>query len=308
MPPIHRSMTATEWTLLGTLSILWGGSYFYIGVAVQAVPPLAIVAFRVTLGAALLYAIVRASGLRMPRTRAAWRAFLLVSLTNNVLPFSLIAWAQSHVASGLAAILNATTPLFGVVLANYLIRDERMTPLRLAGVIIGIAGVTVMIGADALWGAAANLPADLALLLASALYALSPILVRRLGLTSEPPMVTATGQFTAAAAIMVPLTLIIDQPWTLPMPSPGVWGALVALGALSTALGYVIYYRVLATAGAVNLLLVTFLVPVSAILLGTLFLGERLSPNHYTGMVIIGLGLAAIDGRLVRVLRSSRSR
>jgi len=305
MPPaVHRTMTASEWSLLIFLAALWGGSYFYVGVAVKVLSPLDIVAFRVGLGAFLLYLIVRVVGARMPRDRATWTAFLIMGVTNNVIPFNLIAWAQSHVASGLAAILNATTPLFAVVLAHYLTKDERMTPLRVAGVVIGFGGVVIMIGPDAVAGATTDLFADLALLLASLFYAFSPIYGRRFARSGLSPIVAATGQFTASAAVLIPLALIIDQPWTLPMPTAGVWGALIGLGALSGALAYIIYYRLLATAGAVNLILVTFLVPVTAILLGALFLGERLAANHFIGMACIGLGLAAIDGRLMRVVRT----
>jgi drug/metabolite transporter (DMT)-like permease len=298
MPPaINKSMSATEWGMLVLLATLWGGSYFYIGVAVQALPPLFIVAFRVSLGAALLYLVVRLAGQRMPTTAAAWGAFFVMGLTNNVIPFSLISWAQGHVPSGFAAILNATTPIFAVILANLLTVDEKMTPGRLAGVVIGFLGVAVMIGPDALEGATDHLLADLALLVASVFYAFSPIYGRRFSRAGLSPMTAATGQFTAAAVMMVPLTLAIDTPWRLPMPSLPVWGALLGLAAGSTAFAYIIYYRILATAGAVNLMLVTFLVPVSAIILGALFLGERLAPIHFLGMAVIGLGLAAIDGR-----------
>jgi drug/metabolite transporter (DMT)-like permease len=305
MPPvIHRTMTSGEWSLLVFLAVLWGGSYFYVGVAIKVLSPLEIVACRVTLGALVLYLVVRVTGAKMPRDRATWVAFFVMSLANNVIPFSLIGWAQSQVASGLAAILNATTPLFAVVLAHYLARDERMTPGRVAGVAIGFGGVVIMIGPDALAGATSNLLADLALLLASVFYALSPIYGRRFGRAGLPPLVTATGQFTAAAVIMVPLAATIDRPWTLTtMPGPGVWAALLGLGILSSALAYIIYYRILAAAGAVNLILVTFLVPVTAIFLGALFLGEHLAANHFLGMACIGLGLAAIDGRALRVLR-----
>jgi len=296
-------MTTGEWSLLVFLAVLWGGSYFYVGVAIKVLSPLEIVAFRVTLGALLLYFVVRVTGAEMPRDRTTWVAFFVMSLTNNVIPFSLIAWAQSEVASGLAAILNATTPLFAVILAHYLTKDERMTPARVAGVMIGFGGVVIMIGPDAVAGATTDLLADLALLLASVFYALSPIYGRRFGRAGLAPLVTATGQFIAAAVIMVPLALIIDRPWTLSMPGPEVWGALFGLGAVSGSLAYIIYYRLLATAGAVNLILVTFLVPVTAILLGALFLGEHLAANHFLGMACIGLGLAAIDGRALRVLR-----
>jgi drug/metabolite transporter (DMT)-like permease len=302
-PPINRQMTPVEWGLLIALAVLWGGSYFYIAVAVKVVPPLTIVAFRVTVGAALLYLVVRASGLRLPTAPAVWGAFFVMGLINNVIPFSLIAWAQSHVESGLAAILNATTPLFAVLLANVLTEDEHMTPASVTGVVIGFGGVTIMIGPNALEGFTVDFLADLALLLASVFYAFSPIFARRFGKAGIPPMVAATCQLTAATVMMVPLALLFDRPWTIAMPGVEVWAALIGLAALSTTLAYIIYYRILATAGAVNLMLVTFLVPVSAIILGALFLGERLAPVDFLGMAVIGLGLAAIDGRPAAFVR-----
>jgi drug/metabolite transporter (DMT)-like permease len=178
-----------------------------------------------------------------------------------------------------------------------------MTPGRFIGVLLGFGGVAVMIGPDALSGAMDHLLADLALLAASLCYAVSPIYGRRFARAGLTPIVSATGQFTAAAAMMIPITLVVDAPWTLPLPSLGVWGSLLGLAAGSTAFAYVIYYRILATAGAVNLTLVTFLVPVSAIILGALFLGERLAVIHFLGMALIGLGLAAIDGRALAWLR-----
>lgn len=305
---IHRSMSATEWGLLLLLATLWGGSYFYVEIAVEVLPPLFIVAFRVTLGAAFLYLFVRLLGQRMPTGAPAWGAFLVMALANNVIPFSLIAWAQSYVPGGFAAILNATTPIFAVLIANIATVDEKMTPGRLMGVVLGFMGVAVMIGPDALSGATEHLLADLALLLASVCFAVSPIYGRRFARTGLSPMVAATGQFVAAAALMIPLTLVVDAPWTLPMPGLPVWGSLIGLAAGSTAFAYIIFYRILATAGAVNLTLVTFLVPVSAIVLGALFLGERLGAIHFAGMGLIGLGLAAIDGRPFAALRRSLSR
>lgn len=306
--PSSRTMTATEWGLLVFLALLWGGSYFYIGVAIKVLPPFSIIAFRVALGALLLYAVVRLSGARLPTDAQVWRAFFVMGVLNNVVPFSLIAWGQSHIESGLAAIFNATTPLFGVVIAHVFTADERMTPARVAGLLIGFAGVIVMIGADALKGFGVDLVADLALLLASVFYASSGIYGRRFSKMGVSPMVTATGQITASTVILVPLALLVDRPWTLPTPSAPVWAALIGLAALSTTLAYVIYYRILATAGAVNLLLVTFLVPVSAIILGAVVLGERLHANHFLGMALIGFGLLCIDGRLLAVFRRPEPR
>ncbi len=297
-PAVHRSMSATEWGLIVLLATLWGGSYFYNAIAIKTVSPFFIVAFRATVGAAILYLIVRLLRQRMPTGAAAWGPFFVMGFANTVVPFSLIAWAQSYVPSGFAAVLNATTPIFAVILANVLTEDEKMTSGRLFGVVLGFVGVGVMIGPDALSGATDHLLADLALLAASVFYAVSPIYGRRFARAGQSPMVSATGQFTAAAVMTIPLTLLVDAPWTMPMPGLPVWGALLGLAAGSTALAYIIFYRVLATAGAVNLVLVTFLVPVSAIVLGALFLDERLTVAEFLGMALIGLGLAAIDGRL----------
>lgn len=306
-PAVNRMMTPAEWALLVTLAVLWGGSYFYIAIAIKSVPAFSIVAFRVTVAAALLYIAVRATGHEMPRDGATWRSYFVMGFLNSVVPFSLIAWAQSHVASGLAAILNATTPLFAVVLAHYLTHDERMTPGRVGGLVIGFFGVVVMIGPDALGGMSTDLVAELALLLASIFYALSPIYARRFGRAGHAPIVSATGQFAAAAVMMVPLTLVVDRPWTIAMPGADVWAALIALATLSSAVGYIMYYRILKTAGAVNLMLVTFLVPVSAILLGAVFLHERLAAADFAGMALIALGLAAIDGRPLKLMTPWRA-
>ncbi len=308
MPPtFNRTMTPAEWAMLVILALLWGGSYFYIAIAIKVVPAFTIVAFRVVLGGALLYLAVRASVARMPRDGASWRGFFVMGFLNNVVPFSLIAWAQSHVTSGLAAILNATTPLFAVVLAHYLTGDERMTAGRVAGLIVGFLGVVAMIGPDALGGMSTDLLAELALLAASVFYAFSSIYARRFGRAGQTPIVSATGQFAGAAVMMVPLALVIDRPWTLPMPGLDVWAALIALATLSSAVAYILYYRILKTAGAVNLMLVTFLVPVSAILLGAVFLHERLASADFVGMALIALGLAAIDGRPLKLLRRAQA-
>ena len=303
MPPaIHRTMTPLEWALLLSLATIWGGSFFFNAVAVKALPSFTIVAIRLGGAAVLLYLAVLFTRARMPSSPTVWGAFAVMGLLNNVVPFSLIVWGQTEIASGLASILNATTPLFTVVVAHWFTRDERMTPLRVAGVVAGFAGVVVMVGADALVSPG-HLLAELAVLGAAVSYAASAVFARRFARLGQPPLVTATGQFVTASAMVIPLALVVDRPWTLAMPGAEVWGALFGLAFLASFIGYLLYYRILATAGAVNLMLVTFLVPVSAILLGTLVLGERLALNHFAGMAMIGIGLAAIDGRPVRLLR-----
>lgn len=299
----NLSMGLVEWGLLLVLSVLWGGSFFFVGVAVDGLTPLTIVALRVALAAVTLNLVVVFVGLRMPTDRRTWAAFFGMGLLNNLIPFSLIVWGQTHIASGLASILNATTPLFTVIVAHVVTADERLTAGRTMGAIIGFAGVVVMIGPEALGGLGTNVVAQLAVLGASLSYAFAGIFGRRFKRLGVAPMLTATGQVSASAVMLVPLALAVEQPWTLAAPSAEVWGAIVGLALLSTALAYILYFRILETAGATNVLLVTFLVPVSAILLGATILGERLAAEHFAGMALIGLGLAAIDGRPLSYLR-----
>ncbi|MDP6603335.1 MAG: DMT family transporter [Rhodospirillales bacterium] len=296
-------MGAAEWGLLVVLSILWGGSFFFVEVALEALPPFTVVAARLGLAALALNAAFWIIGRGYPRDPAPWFAFFVMGLVNNVVPFCLIVWGQSRIEGGLASVLNATTPLFTVVIAHLLTRDERMTPGRVAGVALGIAGVVVVVGPDALQGAGANVAAQLAVLGAAISYALAGVFGLRFARLGVAPLEAATGQVTAGALMLIPFALFVDRAWGLPVPGADVWAALLGLGLLSTALGYLIYFRILARAGATNLLLVTFLVPVSAIALGTAILGERLAVHQLAGAAVIVVGLAAIDGRAAAVIR-----
>jgi drug/metabolite transporter (DMT)-like permease len=302
-PVVNRSMTALEWSLLLFLSVLWGGSFFFVGIAVRELPPFTIVFLRVALAACLLQVIVRLGGVAMPRRRQAWTAFFGMALLNNVVPFLLIVWGQSHIASGLASILNATTPLFTVFVAHFWTADETMTGERLVGAMVGFAGVIVMIGSAALETASVDLLAQLAVLAAAVSYAFAGVFGRRFRAMGIAPLATATGQLTASSLILLPLMLIADRPWALPWPSADTVAALVGLAVLSTALAYILFFRILASAGATNLLLVTFLIPVSAVLLGVLVLGEELEARQLFGMALIGVGLAAVDGRPWRYVK-----
>ncbi|GAB4444618.1 MAG: DMT family transporter [Chloroflexi bacterium OHK40] len=294
-------MGPTEWGLLLLLSLLWGGSFFFSKVALAELPPFSVVLARVGIAAAALNAAILLSDQRMPADRHLWGRFAVMGLINNLIPFSLIFYGQTQIPSGLAAILNATTPLWTVLLAHWLTRDERLTPNRLAGVLIGFVGVIILLGPELLGGLGVQALAQLAVVGAAVSYAFAGIFGK--GFRGIPPLVTATGQVTATAAMMLPIALLVDRTWALPAPTLVTWGALLGLALLSTALAYGIYFRLLATAGATNLLLVTFLIPVSALLLGTLILDERLAPGDFVGMAAIGLGLTAIDGRLLRRLR-----
>ena len=299
---INQSMHPLEWAMLLGLSILWGGSFFFVEIVVDSLPPLTIVMLRVALAAMVLNLVVIALGQRLSWRREVWMAFFGMGLLNNMIPFSLIVWGQSYIASGLASILNATTPIFTVVVAHYLTADEKLTSGRIAGVLFGLIGVVVMIGPEVLSGLGSNTMAQIAVLGAAFSYALAGVFGRRFRKLGVTPMVSATGQVTASSLVLIPLALAFDQPWRLPMPGFEIWAAILALALLSTALAYILYFRLLESAGATNLLLVTFLIPISAILLGTSILGEQLELKHYLGMGLIGLGLAAIDGRSLAVL------
>ena len=295
-----KTMGLIEWSLLIVLSMLWGGSFFLGKVALAELGPFTLVLGRVAIAAIALNLIVVATGHRMPSSPRTWGQFLVMGVLNNLIPFSLIFWGQTRIASGLASVLNATTPLWTVLLAHFATRDERLTRNRLAGVLFGLVGVVIMIGPSALHGLGSNLIAQLAVLGAALSYAFAGIYGKRF--RGIAPTVTAAGQVTCTTLLMVPISLLVDRPWQLPVPSLMTLGALLALGLLSTAVAYVIYFRLLATAGATNLLLVTFLIPVTALLLGIMVLGESLDPRQLMGMILIGLGLAAIDGRLLPFL------
>ena len=300
------TMSAADWGLLIVLSIVWGGSFFFVEVALDGVPPFTLVLVRVGLAAATLQIYLVISGNALPSGFGIWVSFLAMGLMNNAVPFALITWGQTEIASSLAAILNATTPLFTVLVAHVWTDDERLTSSRVAGVLAGFIGVMIMVGSDALAGIGSGLFAQLAILGAAISYAFAGVFGRRfkrLGMTSAQ---TATGQLTGATVLLLPVAFIWDRPWAIPIPSATIILAVLGLALFSTALAYIIYFRVLANAGATNLLLVTFLVPVSAGLLGVVVLGEHLTGNQLVGMLLIGIGLAAIDGRPLAVLRRGR--
>jgi drug/metabolite transporter (DMT)-like permease len=261
-------------------------------VALAALPVLTLVAARVLLAALILALVATLAGSGLPRAPRVWAALLAMGLLNNVIPFSLIVWGQQTLASGVAAVLNATTPLFTALFAHWLTTDERLTPGRLLGALIGFGGVGVL--------------ADPAALGALEGAGHAQISCRRFARIGVAPLGAAAGQLAMSSLVLVPLALLVDRPWTLPAPPPSAIAAVFCIAALSTALAYVLFFRLLASAGATNIALVTLLVPVTAILLGVLFLGEALTPGEVGGMALIALGLAAIDGRPWARLRQAR--
>ena len=293
-------MALRVWLWLLSLTVLWGGSFFFAKVALAELGPFTVAFARVSLAALALALVVPL------RQDAPWRTYFAMGFLNNALPFSLIFWGQTEIAVGLASIINATTPLFTLVVAHFLTPDEKIDRTKIAALLIGLAGVVVLIGPDALIGGSA-LWAQMACLGAALSYAFAGVYGRRFRRMGIAPAEAAAGQVTASAVLILPIMLVVDQPWTLSAPpSLTVSLALAGLALLSTALAYVLYFRILAAAGATNLLLVTLLIPVPATLLGSAVLGEQLEPGHFAGMALIGLGLVLIDGRIAGALRAAK--
>ena len=303
VPMINSVMNRGEWGILLALALIWGAAFFFIKVAVTHVEPLTYVWLRLTIAAAALWLFLRWRRDRLDLPKAVWGAILLLALLNNVIPFALFGWGQRHIASGLASILNATTPIWGVIVAHLLTRDERMTPLKIIGVLVGFGGVAVMIGPGLLSGLGVDYLGQLACLGGAFCYAVAGVWARRFRALGITPIKVAAGQLITGALIMAPVALIVEQPWLQPAPPLEAWGAITALALVCTAFAYILYFKLIDSAGATNALLVTLLVPPTAILLGGLFLGERLTLGQFGGLGLIALGLAAIDGRLFKLGR-----
>lgn len=295
---INSRMGLVEWTMLVLLSMLWGGSYYFVEIALLEWSPLLIVGVRVFVASIVIWGIVLAAGLPIPRSLSAWMAFFWMGLLNNVFPFLLIVWGQKEIESGLAGILTAAAPIFSVIVAGVWLKDEPVTRPKLLGAVLGLIGVAVLIGPNALAGLDVNLLAQVAVLGAALSYAFAGVYARRFTRMNVDPIVAAAGQLLMSSFIMILLVFTFDSPAELIESSAKVWTAVIVMAIFSTALAYILYFRLLATAGATNAILVTLLIPVTAILLGAVFLDERLQWLHFLGMAVIALGLSVIDGRL----------
>ncbi|KIU47968.1 MULTISPECIES: DMT family transporter [Bradyrhizobium] len=296
MPSADNRIDRRDWGLLGLLSVLWGGSFFFNGVILRELPPLTLVLLRVALGTIMLLPLLRARKIEFPRGVSGWAPFFAMGLFNNVLPFSLIVFGQTYIPSGLASILNATTPLFAVVIMA-VTGDERLQARRVAGVTVGLIGVAILHG-DAL-GFESRQGIGIALCLAGAFsYGIAALVGRRLP-QRVPPLGTAAFQMMASSVMMAPVAAVADKPWLLPMPHATTWLAVLGLAALSTALAYIVFFQILQRSGATNVMLVTLLIPVTAMLLGYLVLGEPVSWREVTGALVIASALLLIDGRVL---------
>lgn len=293
------------WALLVALALLWGASFSFVKVAATDMPPFTLVFFRVAIAALVLHAIVLARNARFPARREILVRYLVMGFLNNVIPFTLIVYATARLGAGSASILNATAPIFALVAAHIATRDEKITPAKLVGILLGLAGVAAMAGPQAVAGLTGHLLAVGAMLLAACGYGASAVYGRRFG--GIDPTVSAACQLTAATFLLLPFMLVVDQPWALAMPGATEVMALLALAVASTALAYVIYWALIARAGATNTILVTLLIPVFSLFIAWALLGEAVTLAKAAGMTLIGLGLVVIDGRAVgRLARSLR--
>ncbi len=296
-------MSARNWGLLLLLALLWGSSFFFYKVLVAVLPPITVVLGRVGIAAIAMNLWLAAQGRPLPFSGRLWLRFLLLGFLNSSLPFFLIAWGETRISSGLASILNATTPIFMVAVAHWGTEDERLSTGKAIGIALGILGVIVLVGPSAL-GGGGTVWGEVAVIGASCAYAFGGVYSRRFKDIS--PLKAATGQMTGATILLLPLSLLLDKPWTLPVPQAGVWAAWLAIALVNTALAYVVYYRMVVTVGVTFISLVTFLIPVIALFLGAAFLEEVISWQALAGMAIIALGLAATDERLFKRLSNHR--
>ena len=305
MPPIRTEgdtdVPIAAWGMFMALSLLWGGSFLFNRIAVAEIPTFEVVLGRVAIAAIALLFVATITGVRLPRDRISWRDFLVMGILNNIIPFCLIVWGQRTIGAGLASILNATTPIFGVLIAHAFTADDKASVNKIVGIAVAFVGVVVLVGVDALSGLGDHLVAELACLGASLSYGFSALWSRRF--RGRPPLITATGQLLCSSALLLPLVLLVSPPWAHALPGPAALGSVVALALMSTAVAYILFFRLTTLVGPTNTTLVTLVIPPSAITLGIVVLGERPAPQHLAGILLIGCGLAAIDGRLWRRLR-----
>jgi drug/metabolite transporter (DMT)-like permease len=296
--PAAAPASAKTWAMLIALSVIWGASFFFARIAVQEIPPLMLALLRVAIAALALNLYLMMRGEWQAFLHYPKLPFLLLGLLNNAIPFSLLFIGQTQLGAGLAAILNALVPFWTVIAANRLTADEKISAPKLAGIGLGILGAATIIGSGAASGLGAPLWAELAVVVAGISYAFASIYSKTF--KGVPPAAIATGQMTASTLIMLPVAFLVHGAVSLGSISGGVWASVLALALVSTAFAYILFFRIVAAAGATFVSLVTLLVPVSAVMLGAAFLGERLSPTDFLGMCMIGMGLVTVDGRLFR--------
>jgi drug/metabolite transporter (DMT)-like permease len=291
-------MQTKDWAALGLLSLIWGATFLFGRIAIAELPPLTLTLARVAIAAIVLNIVLIFMSTNYRQTQTMWTNFAIMGVLNNIIPFGLIFYGQQEIGAGLASIINAMTPIWTLIIAHLATSDEKMSGQKTLGILFGFAGVGVLIGLDAFNGFGSSVVAQIAVLGATISYGFAAVFGRRF--VGVPPVQTARGQLTMSSLILLPLALFIDQPWTLQAPSTPTILSVLALAIVCTAFAYILYFRILQSAGAVNAALVTFLIPPSAILLGILFLGETLALREIAGIVLIMTGLIIIDGRLMK--------
>lgn len=293
-------MSRGDWSILLVLALFWGSSYLLNKIALPGFPVFTLVFVRVALAGGLLWFVLHLLGKPLPRGWKVWAALLGLALMNTVVPLSLFSAAQTTLSVSLTSILNGMTPIMAVITAHFMTTDERATPGRIIGVLFGFAGLVTVIGAEALYGLGGHLMAQAACIVATLSNALAGIYGRRFTGLGVDPLALATSQLLLSALVLLPVSLIVDAPWTLPMPGLSSWLAMLALTLFSTALAFFLFFRLLARVGVTNAFLVTFLLPIVAMVEGVLILGEPVAPQHLLGLALITVGLVAVDGRLPR--------
>ncbi len=304
MPSADLRIESADWRRLLFLSVLWGGSFLFVGVAVHELPPFTIVFVRVGLAALLLLPLLWIYRLNVPRTLVGWQPFVVMALLNNVIPFSLLVSGQTMISGGLASVINAMTPVSTVlILAAF--GEERLVARRVVGVLLGLGGVIILRGLDVEFGSKQSL-GILLCLAATVFFGLSALWAKR-QLSDVEPVTAATLQLLSSGAMMFVLAMFIDRPWQLPMPSGATWLSLLGLAALSTSLAFILFFQIIRGSGAGNVMLVTLLVPVTAIMLGYFVLGEIVTTREIVGAIVIASALLIMDGRLVALLSTRRA-
>ena len=302
MAPVQKTISPRAWAELIILGLIWGASFLSIRIALNEIGPLTAVAHRTVWAMLILWTYVIAARLPLPNTPRIWGAFVAMGLLNNVIPFSLMAWGQLHIETGLTSILNAATAIFGVIAAAIFFADERLTARKVIGVTLGFLGVATAIGLSALTQFDIRSLGQLAVIGGTISYALAGVWARKMlgGLT---PQVAAAGMLTGSSLITLPAAWIVEGPISLQL-SPQTWAAIAYYAIVATAIAYLLYYRVLAMAGSGNLMLCTLLVAPVAIILGALVLGEALPLRAYAGFGLLALGLIILDGRLLKPIQN----
>jgi drug/metabolite transporter (DMT)-like permease len=297
------TMSLRNFAILFVLGLIWGASFLFIKVAVVTIPPFTVAFGRTALAALILYVVLRYRGLKLGSWGHLWGAFLILGLLNGAVPYTLITWAEIHIDSGLAAILNALMPLFTVLLAHFFTQDEKLNWMKVIGIFLGFLGILVLIGPAVLKGLGTHVIGQLAVVGAALCYAMAAIYGRRL--KEVPPLVSATGQLIGAALLTMPLSFIIDTPWELSVTLLSL-GALACLSLLGTALAYILYYYLLARIGATNVSLVTYLLPITGVFWGALLLGERLHWSAFLALALILAGIAGVNNGWVKFSLSKK--